>query len=712
VFICGSIQQFDAIILTLSQLIQNLFARGRSMKRFVVLLAVLLPGLCSLAAAQNRTYTIEDLLKVRRVADPQLSPDGKHVAFTIGDVNFDANRVVNQIYVISTDGGSMKQLTSGDKSSTAPRWSPDGKKIAYTSGGQVWVMDNDGDNKDPVTKISTGAAAPVWSPDGKWIAFTSDVYPDCDNDDCNKKRDEQVESSKVKAHIVTRLLYKHWDEWRDVKRTHVFVVSSKGGNARDLTTGDFDSPPYAATTGVDYAFSPDSSEIAYLRNPDKVEAVSTNSDIFVMPLAGGPAKNITVRNRGYDAGPVYTGDGKFILYRSQATAGFEAERWRLMAYNRATGASVELTKGFDQQVEELVTSPDGNSIYFTAAERGKSPVFKIPFTGGVPQKIIGNVFASNLRVTPDGRKFVFTSSSIASPAEIYTSNADGSGLTALTSVNSQLMARANLKPAEEMEWTGALGKRIHGFLIKPKNFDPGKKYPLVVLIHGGPQSAWYDNWGYRWNPQVFANAGYVVFAPNPRGSTGYGQQFVNEISGDWGGKAYTDIMNGVADVLRRNSFIDRNRVGAAGASYGGYMVNWILGHNNDPRGRFKVLVSHDGVYNLESMYGTTEELWFPEGEFKGPAWASPALYTRWSPHKFVQNFNTPILIIHGELDYRVPIGEGMQLFTAVQRRGIDSKLLIFPDEGHWVLKPQNSQLWFHTVLDWVDKYLQPTSATD
>jgi dipeptidyl aminopeptidase/acylaminoacyl peptidase len=682
------------------------------MKRFVAVLAVLLLGLCSLAAAQNRTYTIEDLLKVRRVGDPQVSPDGKRVAFTIGDVNFDANRIVTQIYVVPIEGGAIKQLTNAERSSTAPRWSHDGKKIAFTTGSQVWTMDSDGDNKTQITKISTGAAAPVWSPDGKWIAFTSDVYPDCDNDDCNKKRDEQAESSKVKAHIVTRLLYKHWDEWRDVKRTHVFVISSKGGTARDLTTGDFDSPPYAAASGVDFAFSPDSSEIAYLRNPDKVEAVSTNSDIFVMPLAGGPAKNITMRNRGYDAGPVYTRDGKFILYRSQATAGFEADRWRLMAYNRVTGASVELTKGFDQQVEELVLSPDGNTIYFTAGDRGKSPIFRIPFGGGVPQKLVGNVFATSLRITPDGKAFVFASSSMAAPTEIYTSNADGTGLTTLTSINSQLMNRANLKTAEEVEWTGALGRKIHGFIVKPTNFDPSKKYPLVVLIHGGPQSAWNDNWGYRWNPQVFANAGYVVFAPNPRGSTGYGQPFVNEISGDWGGKVFVDLMNGVADVLRRNSFIDRNRIGAAGASYGGYMVNWILGHNNDPRFRFKVLVSHDGVYNLESMYGTTEELWFPEWEFKGPAWSNPAMYSRWSPHKFVQNFNTPILIIHGELDYRVPIGEGMQLFTAVQRTGIDSRILIFPDEGHWVLKPQNSQLWFHTVLDWLDKYLQPQMNTE
>jgi dipeptidyl aminopeptidase/acylaminoacyl peptidase len=680
------------------------------MKRVLLFVPVLLLVLTSLAAGQSRTYSIDDLLKVRRVSDPRISPDGRRVAFTIGDVNFTANRIVSQIYVTSTDGGDeLKRLTSGESSSTAPRWSPDGKKIAFITGGQIWVMDHDGDNKEQVTKISTGAAAPVWSPDGKWIAFTSDVYPDCNNDDCNKKRDEQAESSKVKARTVTRLLYKHWDEWREVKRTHVFVVSSNGGTARQLTTGDWDSPPYAASTGVDYAFSPDSTEIAFLRNPDKVEAISTNSDIYTMNLASGATKNITERNRGYDAAPIYTRDGKLIIYRSQATAGFEADRWRLMAYNRATGTSVELTKGFDLQVESVVLSPDGNTIYLTANDRGKEPIYTIPLGGGVPRKIVNNVFATNLQISSDGRKLVFASSSIAAPAEIYTVNTDGSGIKALTTVNAESMARANLRPAEEVEWTGAMGRKIHGFVVKPNNFDPNKRYPLLVLIHGGPQSAWNDSWSYRWNPEVFANAGYVVFAPNPRGSTGYGQQFVNEISGDWGGKAYVDIMNGVADVLRRNSFIDRNRIGAAGASYGGYMVNWILGHNNDPRVRFKTLVSHAGVYNLESMYGTTEELWFPEWEFKGSMWSNPAMYSRWSPHKFAQNFNTPTLVTHGELDFRVPISEGMQLFTALQRKGIESKMLIFPDEGHWILKPQNSHLWFNTVLDWLDKHLQTSN---
>jgi dipeptidyl aminopeptidase/acylaminoacyl peptidase len=674
------------------------------MKRFALLISVLLL-VTTAAIAQTRTYTIEDLLKVRRVADPQVSPDGTRVAFTVGDVNYDANRVVNQIYVVSIDGGNPKQLTNGQSSSSAPRWSPDGKKIAFTTGGQVWTMDSDGDHKDQVTKVSTGAAAPVWSPDGKWIAFTSDVYPDCADDDCNKKRDETNEASKVKAHITTRLLFRHWDEWRDAKRTHVFVVSSKGGTARDITQGDFDSPPYAAASGVDFAFSPDSTELAYLRNPDKVEATSTNSDIYVVSVNGGSAKNITQSNHGYDVGPIYSADGRFIVYRSQATAGFEADRWRLMVYNRATGTSTEITRGFDQQVDEAVLSKDGN-VYFTAGERGKSPIFRVPLTGGTVQKVVPNVFASSLRVTADGNKLVFAGSSLASPAEIYAVNVDGSSLNPLTSVNAQLMSQANLTKAEEIEWTGALGKKIHGFIVKPNNFDPSRKYPLLVLIHGGPQGAWSDNWGYRWNPQVFANAGYVVFTPNPRGSTGYGQQFVNEISGDWGGKAYVDIMNGVADVLRRSPFIDRNQIGAAGASYGGYMINWIEGHNNDPRFRFKVLVCHDGVFNLTSMYGATEELWFPEWEFKGTPWSNPAMYSRWSPHNFINNFNTPILIIHGELDFRVPFGDGLQLYTAVQRKGIDSKFLSFPDEGHWVLKPQNSNLWYHTVLDWLDKYLR------
>jgi len=676
------------------------------MKRFVVAIFVLVLAFTAGAHAQNGRFAVEDLLKVRRVSDPQVSPDGRQVAFVVGDVNLDANRVVNQIYLVPVAGGPAKQLTSGTSSASAPRWSPDGKKIAFTTGGQIWVMDNDGDDKKQITKVSTGASGTVWSPDGNWIAFTSEVHPDCNDDECNREKDEAAEKSKVKAHITERLLFRHWNEWRDVKRSHVFVVSAKGGNARDLTPGDFDSPPYAASSSVDFSFSPDGKELAFVKNPDKVEATSTNSDIYVVALSGGAPRNITARNRGYDATPVYTKDGRSIIYRSQATAGFEADRWRLMKYDRASAKSTEIVRGFDQQVDEFVLTPDGNSIYFVAGERGHHPVFKVPTSGGAATRVLNDVFATNLNVTSDGRSLVFAHSSLAAPPEVYRSNQDGGDLTALTNLNRELMSRFNLPAGEEMEWTGALGTKIHGFVVKPVDFEANKKYPLLVLIHGGPQGAWNDSWSYRWNPQVFANNGYIVFAPNPRGSTGYGQKFVNDISGDWAGKVYTDLMNGVAEVVRRNKFIDRNRIGAAGASYGGYMVNWIEGHNNDPRAHFKVLVSHDGVYNLTSMYGGTEELWFPEWEFKGTPWTNKAMYERWSPHNFVANFKTPNLVIHGELDYRVPIGEGLQLFTAVQRRGVDSKLLIFPDEGHWVLKPQNSQLWHQTVLGWLDKYLK------
>jgi len=681
------------------------------MKRIISILGFIV--LTAFVVSAQLTFNVNDLLNLKRVADPQLSPDGKTVAYVIGVVNKDANKTVNQIWTMNLDGSRQRQITNGTSSSSAPRWSPDGKWLAYTTSGQIWVMQGDGDDKKQITTISTGAGGPVWSPDGQWVAFTSDVYPECASDTCNKAEDEKAEKSKVKALVTERLLFKHWVEWRDRKRTHVFVVSAKGGPARDVTPGDFDSPPYGAATSVDYAFSPDGSSIVYLKNPDKVEATSTNSDIYILPLNGGEAKHVTKGMNGYDASPVYTSDGKYLLFRSQATATFEADRWRLMRYNTSSGEIVELTRGFDLQVDDMVVSTDNKTIYFAAEDNGRKPIFNVPVEPDFRlriathvKKIADNIFASNLNITPDGRSLVFAASSMSAPNEIMKVNTDGSGLAALTTTNASGLASFALQKPEDMNWKGALGRNIHGFLLKPSRFDPSKKYPLIVLIHGGPQGAWGDSWTYRWNAQIFANQGYVVFMPNPRGSTGYGQKFINEISGDWGGKVYVDLMNGVAEVTKK-SFIDKDRIGAAGASYGGYMVDWILGHNNDPRFKFKALVSHAGVYNLESMATSTEELWFVNWEFKGFPWQSRLQYEKWSPNRYAANFATPTLVTAGELDYRVPYDQSLQLYTTLQLKGVDSKLVMFPDEGHWILKPQNSEFWYNNVMAWFGKYLKP-----
>ncbi|MDM7921074.1 MAG: S9 family peptidase [Pyrinomonadaceae bacterium] len=681
------------------------------MKRLAITILFLF-AYTTFASAQP-TFDFNALLSTKRVSDPQLSPDGKKVLYTVGVVDRVANRVVNHIFRVDIDGSDRKQLTSGDRSHSSPRWSPDGDRIAFVTGGQIWVMEDDGDDKEQITDIATGASGPVWSPDGKLIAFVSDVYPECTTMECNKTEEEKATSSKVQAKITDRLLYRHWVEWRDRKRTHVLVVSSEGGAVRDLTPGDFDAPPYGAASGVDYAFSPDSKELAYLRNPDRVEATSTNSDIYLLPLTGGTARNITASNRGYDNSPVYSSDGRYLLYRSQATPAFEADRWRIMRYDRKTGQTVELTRGFDLQADDIVISPDNKTVFFTANERGRSSVFSVPMEPDFRQRIathvrkVGGIFSnfatvSGLSIAQDGEHVLFAANSMSRAPEIFSGRLDKDEVRELSKANTPL----RLTQPEDIEWRGAMNTNIHGFVVKPADFDPKKRYPLLVLIHGGPQGAWNDSWSTRWNPQLWANQGYVVFLPNPRGSTGYGQKFVDDISGDWGGKVFVDLKNGVAEMIKR-PYVDPTRIGAAGASYGGYMVDWILGHNSDPRFRFKALHSHAGVFNLESMAMSTEELWFTNWEFKGMPWENPAMYNRWSPHKFVQRFNTPTLVTAGELDYRVPVDQSYQLFTALQLRNVDSRMVIFPDEGHWILKPQNSELWHKEVFAWFKKHLNP-----
>jgi dipeptidyl aminopeptidase/acylaminoacyl peptidase len=436
----------------------------------------------------------------------------------------------------------------------------------------------------------------------------------------------------------------------------------------------------------------------YARNTDKDAALSTNSDLFIVALNGQEARRITTRT-GADTSPVYSPDGKYIAWRSQARAGYESDLWELWLYDRSNGSTKRIASDFPNWIQSVTWGPNSRSLFITAPENGDTVLYELTLDGE-PRKLTTDGTAGHIEVSPDGQTFYLDWQSLDRPTEIY-SLRRGGNLNRLTQHNDKTLASLNLGATSDVYWTGADDARIQSHLVLPPNFDASKKYPAILLIHGGPQGAWGDSWSYRWNPQMFAARGYVVLAPNPRGSSGFGQKFVEEISRDWAGKVYVDLMNGV-DWLAAQPYVDATRLGAAGGSYGGYMVNWILGHSD----RFKALVSHAGLFNLSSMYGVTEELWFPEWEFAGTPWDNPELYEKWSPHRFVKNFKTPTLIVHGELDYRVPVGEGFQLFTALQRRGIPSRLLYFPDEGHWVLKPQNSKLWHEQVLGWFDEYLK------
>ncbi|MBO0726132.1 MAG: S9 family peptidase [Blastocatellia bacterium] len=659
-------------------------------------------------AQAKRPLTFDDLMAIKRVSDAQISPDGSRVAYVVTEVDKNLNRGKRSVWVVPTSGGSPQQLITSDKNDFSPRWSADGKWIAFLStregAPQIFVAGADGANPRKVTSAPEGVSEFIWSPNSKLFAFTTDVYPDCASFNCVAKHSEAEEKSKVKAVIADRLLYRHWDSFKRGKRSHLFAVPSEGGDPKDLTPGDYDVPPFSLGDPTAFDFSSDGKEIVFARNTDKVEAISTNNDLFTVSVSGGEAKRITGDNPGSDTTPRYSPDGKYIAYRSQTRNGYESDRFRLMLYDRKAGTSKELSTGFDRWVGDLVWAPDSQNIFIVAEDGGRELIGVASVNGGV-KPLIAGAASDGVTISSDGKTMAFTRSSMTTPSEVFAAAGDGGGVRQITQTNANLLAQLDLNKAEDFEFDGALKSKIHGFILKPPQFDKSKKYPMVLLIHGGPQGAWLDNWGYRWNPQMWAARGYVTVLINPHGSTGYGQAFTEEISGDWGGAAYDDLMKGVDHVIKLG-YVDPNRMGAAGGSYGGYMINWILGHTD----RFKALVSHAGVYNLTSMYAT-EELWFNEWEFKGTPWDNPELYTKWSPHLSAKKFKTPTLVVHGELDYRVPVGEGLQLFSTLQRKGVPSKLLYYPDEGHWVLKPQNSELWYKTVLDWFDQWLKPNAST-
>jgi dipeptidyl aminopeptidase/acylaminoacyl peptidase len=691
----------------------------------------------ALAQVAKHPFTFEDMMKLKRVGAPVPSPNGKWIVFDCVDVDLDKDTKVSHLWIVATSGGESRRLNQTPNHEERPRFSPDGKRLIWTSKAtdptQIWMCDFDSGsgvlvgNPHQVTNLSTGADGGIWSPDGKNIVFVSAVYPDCNppppgsgvtsDDACNKHRDEELKKSKVKAKIFSRLFYRHWNTFTEFKRSHLFVVSAEApmsgaGNGtaagtaattpRDLTPGDHDVPPFSLGGQDMYAISPDGQEVAYTSNIDEVEATSTNNEIFVVPMSGGTPKKIS-SSPGSDTTPLYSPDGKYLAWRSQARAGFEADKWRLLVQDRQSGKTREVAQTFEYSIGSFSWASYQGEIVFTAERRGTSPLFST-LVGADWTTIAENVGLHADDLTFSNGILYFTRMSIEAPNEIWRldlSTGHDTNPTAVTHMNDALLSQIDMQPLESFAFKGANDEEVQGFMVKPPGFDPKKKYPLKFLIHGGPQGAWGNEWTYRWNAELFAASGnYVVVMINFHGSTGYGQKFTDSISGDWGGKPYVDLMKGLDYMEKTYPLIDKNREAALGASYGGYMANWLLGHTN----RFKCIVSHDGTFNTESVYGTTEELWFPEWEFKGPPWKSRELYRKFSPHLFADKFKTPTLVVHGQNDYRLDVSEGFQLFTTLQRLKIPSKMLYFPDEGHWVLKPQNSQLWYKTVNDWVDQW--------
>ena len=669
---------------------------------------------CGLAiSAQDEAkhpITFDDMIKLHRIAEPKVSPDGKWVAYTVSTPDMEANRGVSNIWVVSTAGGAALQLTQSGHDSS-PVWSPDGKTLAFLSsrGGdsQVYLLSMEGGEAHALTKLATGADMVKMSPDGKTIAFTSSVYPDCKDDDCNKKRDEEKEKNKVKAHVAERLLYRHWTHWNEGKRSHLFVVPADGSAApRDLTRGgDYDVPPDERGGPADINFSPDGEEICFTAVIDKMEAISTNGDLFTVPVTGLILPLRITKQSGFDGNPVYSPDGKYIAYHAQLTAGYESDRWRVMLYDRQSGKSENLSEGFDRSADGLAWSPDSKTIYFTAENETQQPVYAMAARAGAePKKIFADTFNAAISFSVDGKTLVFERTGLTLPAEIFAASSDGSNVRQLTHQNESILAAVEMNAPETFWFDGAEGTKVQAMLIRPPKFDATKKYPLLVLLHGGPQTMWSNAWGYRWNAEVFSAAGYVTLMINRRGSTGYGQKFTDEITNDWGGKAYTDVMNGVDYTLKKYPFVDGSRMAAAGGSYGGYMADWIATHS----GRFKAIISHAGVWDEFSMYAT-EELWFEEHDKQGTPWTNAESYRKWAPLTYAAElgkYKTPTLVICGERDYRVPYTQSLEFFSALQRQGVPSKLMVFPDEGHWILKPQNAQFWYKTFFDWLGQWMK------
>jgi dipeptidyl aminopeptidase/acylaminoacyl peptidase len=676
------------------------------MRTRLLLVALLLTVGPVAAESDSHPFSVHDMLAMERISDPQVSPAGDRIVFGLRTTDLEANRGRSDLWLIGVGGKGLRRLTTHPTGESNARWAPDGRQVYFVSsrGGspQVWSIAVDGGEARQVTDLPLEVTSLAVSPDGSKIAVTMEVFVDCETIECTVERLKEREESNTTGRVYDRLFIRHWDTWKDGRRSHLFVLPVDGGEAVDVMRGlDADSPSKPFGGPEEYTFTPDSREIVFsARDVGREEAWSTDFDLYRSPVDGSaePAC-ITESNQAWDTQPVFSPDGSTLAYLAMARPGYESDRFRIVLMRWRDLEQNVLTESWDRSPGSIVWSADGKTIYANAANLGQRSLFAIDVgTGKVETLVEQGTVRSMAEV---GERVVYSADHLRSPVELYSVATDGSDLRRITRINDDRLAAARMGEPEQFTFEGWNGETVYGYIVKPVDFDPAKRYPVTFLIHGGPQGSFGNDFHYRWNPQAYTGAGYAAVMIDFHGSTGYGQAFTDSIGGDWGGKPLEDLKKGLAAALERYPWMDGDRVCALGASYGGYMINWIAGNWPD---RFRCLVSHDGNLDEQMAYFDTEELWFPEWERGGAPWEVPEAYQKHNPVNHVDAWKTPMLVVHGALDYRVVDTQGISVFTALQRRGIPSKLLYFPDENHWVLKPHNSIQWHETVIGWIDQW--------
>jgi dipeptidyl aminopeptidase/acylaminoacyl peptidase len=657
-------------------------------------------------AAETHPFSVHDMLAMDRISDPQTSPDGRLIVFTLRVTDMEANRGRTDLWLIGTDGSGLRRMTSHSAGDFHPRWSPDGESIYFLSSRsgsvQVWRLPVDGGEAEQVTDLPLDAGGLAVSPDGKRILVSMEVFVDCSTVQCTADRLDEIAASKTTGRIFEKLFIRHWDTWKDGRRSHLFAVPLDEGEPVDLMRGmDADTPTKPFGGSEDFTFTPDGSGVVFVaRDVGLEEAWSTDFDLYHAPVDGSAAPRcLTESNEAWDTSPVFSPDGKTLAYLAMAKPRYEADRFRIVLHDWTSGKRKLLTEKWDRSPRGITWSADGKTIYANASNLGHVSLFAIDVKSGKPRTVVEH--GTVVSMAEVNGRIVFGMDTLKSPVELYSVGTDGKNLQRVTRVNDEKVAAARMGDFEQFTFKGWNDEKVYAYVVRPVDFDPAKKYPVAFLIHGGPQGSFGNHFHYRWNPQAYTGAGYAAVMVDFHGSTGYGQAFTDSINQDWGGKPFVDLQKGLAAALERYPWMDGERVSALGASFGGYMINWIAG--NWP-GRFRCMVNHDGNLDERLAYYDTEELWFPEWDHGGTPWDNPEGYEHQNPVNFVGNWKTPMLVVHGALDFRVVETQGISTFTALQRRGIPSKLLYFPDENHWVLKPHNSIQWHETVIGWLDQW--------